>query len=126
MNTNWPPPYNVRVSQKAKKISLKICHAKGLEIVVPKNNIFKFFDANKILDEHKLWINKHLDTIINYAKPPQLPETFNLQAIDEEWQIKYLLDLKRKSIILIREKIIPIGIFLYFASFCFCQCRLKY
>ena len=84
---SWPPPYNLRISKKAKHVHVKIYPHKGLEIVVPIRQHKKFVVAD-LLEEKREWIAKHLASV----KIPVLQHLSNLklQAINQEWQLEYI------------------------------------
>lgn len=87
--TSWPPPHHVRESTRAKSVHLKICPQKGLEIVIPSR--LQGFCALQFLNEHRGWVEKHHELIIqakNYQQRP-LPSAVSLPAIEQHWKIFY-------------------------------------
>ena len=82
--TNWPPEHIIRESKRAKRLSLKISAAKGLEVIVPTG--YKQKRIPKLLMANKEWIEKHLSTI-NNSKPTTIPDKIKLSAIGEVWDI---------------------------------------
>ena len=91
--------YSVRISARAKHLSLKITPAEGLVVVVPRG-----FKNHHILDElvasRSAWIEK---TISRYDTVPQnlldapLPKKIELPALDECWMIDYI-NTKSKAV----------------------------
>lgn len=84
----WPPEYSIKKSKRAKNVSLKISPLHGLEVIIP----FYYrrqVNVNKLVNDHKEWIYKNI-SIINKANAPiLLPQELNLQALNENWKIKY-------------------------------------
>lgn len=98
----WPPAYNVRRSQRARRTFLQITPAEGLEIVVPDR--LKRLNIEKLLEEKRGWIEKMLARFRapfqnaypneqGYAKastiPLEKPNTIECPALNETWQISY-------------------------------------
>ena len=57
----FPPPYSVRVSRRAHRISLRVLRGTGLEVVLPR-----WADpalVPELLSRHELWIRKHMAKI---------------------------------------------------------------
>lgn len=84
--TSWPPEYSLRISQKAKRVYLKIIPNKGLEIIVPTRQRNKIVISD-LLTEKRSWIEKHLSSL--KITVPELITELNLQAIQQTWQIIY-------------------------------------
>lgn len=84
--TSWPPEYSLRISQKAKRVYLKIIPNKGLEIIVPTRQLNKIIISD-LLAEKRSWIEKHLSSLKIIV--PELITELNLQAIQQTWQIIY-------------------------------------
>ncbi len=96
--TIWPPIYNVRRSQRAKRTFLQVTPATGLEIVVPER--LKRLNIEKLLTEKRSWIEKMLARFRvpflnaeplakNFVIPLEKPNTLECQALDETWKILY-------------------------------------
>lgn len=99
----WPPAYNIRRSQRARRTFLQITPAKGLEIVVPYR-LKRLSNIEKLLTEKRSWIEKMLARFNrtfqnsypnekNDIKIDQLatekPNTIECAALNETWQIHY-------------------------------------
>lgn len=88
--------YTVRLSKRAKRLSLKVSLKKGLEVVVPDSIFYrKYLEPNSekvkvFLEENISWINKHLEIINKSSQDIEFPNTIILNTLKEEWQIKYL------------------------------------
>jgi predicted metal-dependent hydrolase len=82
----WPPPYNLRISKKAKHVHVRIYPHRGLEIVVPIRQQKRFVVAD-LLEEKKAWISKHLATV--KIEPLAAITSLDLLAIQQYWQIEY-------------------------------------
>ena len=90
MTTQWPPPYKLRYSDKAKYLRLYIDKQGFLELVLPRR--VKLAEAEVFLNTKRGWIEKHLQMIA--ARPPEperpaLPLDFYLHALHEHWRIEY-------------------------------------
>lgn len=81
------PDYRVRVSPRAKRISLKVS-ARGVEVVLPKGAPTKL--AEQIVRERREWIEHQQARLApQLAAAAALPEQIELTAIDECWPIEY-------------------------------------
>ena len=88
----WPPPYNIRRSQKAKHIRLNINPKSGLEIVIPQFISEK--EALNFLNSKRSWVEKHATLLdpnnIKYeAKRFELPHLIELRALSRSCDIRY-------------------------------------
>ncbi len=94
----WPPEYQVRVSQRAKRINLTISPKKGLEIILPVGADSSEIPA--VLAEKRHWILRHLNHIAQRQDKPDdiLPEKIMLRAIEEEWTVVYLENSERAKL----------------------------
>ena len=77
--------YSLRVSQRAKRVILKV-GVNGLEVVVPRR--FGKRRLPEILEANRDWIEKELQRV-KEIPPLAAPECINLIAIDERWQVDY-------------------------------------
>lgn len=81
------PDYRVRVSPRARRISLKVS-ARGVEVVLPKGAPTKL--AEQIVRERREWIERQQARLApQLAAASTLPEQIKLTAIDECWPIEY-------------------------------------
>ena len=87
MNDIWPPDYHLRISQKAKRINLRLCPKKGLEIVIPSNGTEKA--ALAFLNSKRAWFLKHAHILNKISSTKILPQQIILKALDQTWQIRY-------------------------------------
>ncbi|HEY9621612.1 MAG TPA: SprT family zinc-dependent metalloprotease [Crinalium sp.] len=85
--------YQVRVSPRAKHVSIKVSHLGEVEVVVPKG-----FDQRKIPDmvrQRQDWIAKTIERIeaerlsLGPASHSTLPEKIPLRSIPEDWAVTY-------------------------------------
>lgn len=86
----WPPIYRIRLSQRARNVNLKFCRINGLEIVVPKK--FNTKNIPFILEQHRTWIERTQHKLANletHKIEKSLPETIQLTALGQTWQIIY-------------------------------------
>lgn len=87
---DWPPPYTLRHSPRARSVRLQICTKKGLQLIVPR--WFKREEAPQILCQHRSWIERtwlRVKPQSKISEPETLPESVHLLAINEIWQIHY-------------------------------------
>jgi predicted metal-dependent hydrolase len=107
---DWPPPYTITLSQKSKRISLRITAHKGLEIIVPKRTSLK--KAIDFLNLKYDWVQKHHYLLLKKDELSTLPDKLHLQAIEEVWNLKYgqkrstkrMLSSEATQTILIRDE----------------------
>tara|TARA_B100000315_G_C14454375_1_gene530682 strand:+ start:19 stop:876 length:858 start_codon:yes stop_codon:yes gene_type:complete len=81
-----PWPYSVRRSPRAKRVTLKLSTATGLEVVVPLG-----FDESRIpqiLESKADWISKHIRKT-HTVKKLRRPRFIKLRSIQECWSIGY-------------------------------------
>ncbi len=86
---DWPPPFTLQTSTRARKVRLHVCTSRGLRLIVPLG--FNPKIALGILQKHRSWIERTWLRV--YARVPAeselLPEKLHLRALDEIWQIEY-------------------------------------
>jgi predicted metal-dependent hydrolase len=88
-NLDWPPPYNIRISSRSKRVSLHLSAHAGLVIVIPKN--YNSSKAIEFLNSKRHWIekNRHL---LQYEKSSfTLPTQIYLSALEQTWTVSYSL-----------------------------------
>ena len=86
------PDYTVRVSQRAKRVQLRVMPYGEVEVVVPKR-----FDHRRVaafVAEHQGWLRSQLAAVERRRrKKPELysatPTAVPLRAIDEHWEVRY-------------------------------------
>lgn len=86
------PPYQLRVSTRARMVRLTITREKGLVVTVPAG--FRMDLLSEILASKSDWIAKSirkLEAAPVLEKPKPLPTELRLLAINETWQIVYKL-----------------------------------
>jgi predicted metal-dependent hydrolase len=84
------PPYQVRVSTRAKMVRLTISREKGLMVTIPRG--FRVDLLPDILAQKQDWIDKTIQKINQTPaapKPPALPSQMDLQSVREKWSIVY-------------------------------------
>lgn len=89
INTNTLP-YTVRLSDRAKRLQIKVGHAGNVEIVVPKR--MRQVDIHELLDEHREWITRARKRLLqSRAGRPHLiepvPRKIELTALNESWTV---------------------------------------
>ena len=103
MQGSWPPPFQVRLSQRAKRILVSIHPQRGLEIVTPKR--LSAQQALDIIQQHRVWIEEKLQARQAYAShaatawpAQQLPTHIHLPALDEHWLLVHLATATRAQL----------------------------
>jgi hypothetical protein len=86
------PDYAVRVSQRAKRLQLRVKSCGQVEVVVPKGVALHHVPG--FVAEHEAWLRQTLINTVGRITPPTtitplLPETITLPAISGEWQVSY-------------------------------------
>lgn len=82
---DWPPPFTIRISQRAHSVRLTITRAQGLVITFPKRG--RRPEINQVLDSNRAWIIAHLANLT--PRSLALPKVIELSAIGERWHIHY-------------------------------------
>ncbi len=85
----WPPPFTIKQSARAKHLQLQISERKGLEVIVPRR--YRHTDIEALLNSKRTWIEKHA-AIIHDANVPveiALPKEISLRGLEEVWQVRY-------------------------------------
>jgi len=107
----WPPEYSIKISQRAKYLSLKISSEQGLVCVVPKRYNQQLIPS--FIDEKRHWIEKHLSNLtINKALKSELalPDKIVLPAINQSWLVSYIpLSSKAKLIDIASQQLTIFG-----------------
>jgi len=104
MQQTWPPPFHVRLSQRAKRILVSIHPQRGLEIVTPKR--LNAQQGLEIIAQHRAWIEDklllrqtHHASVANAAwASDQPPDNIHLPALDERWQLTHLAPTSRTQL----------------------------
>lgn len=82
------PDYSVRISQRAKRLQLRVKACGQVEVVVPKGVALR--QVPGFVAEHEAWLRQTLARITPPAlTTPALPEQITLAAIAGEWQVSY-------------------------------------
>lgn len=86
------PPYTIRESARAKRVTLRIQPRTGLEVVVPKG-----FDSSivpQLIQQKQGWIDKMMKKIAKNYPPPNswdvLPTLIELEAMGREFTVNYV------------------------------------
>ena len=94
MARNFQPPYLLRISKKARRASLRITLATGLEVVLPVDSDPE--GVPEMLNGHRPWIERQLKNRarskaeLTALNGETLPPAVELKAINECWRIEYL------------------------------------
>lgn len=81
---DFPWPYRLRESLRAKKISIRITVNDGLEVVIPKGTSKKI--ALKFLHDHYDWIKKH-ESYLKQERMPLPKEPMIFPCLNESWNL---------------------------------------
>jgi predicted metal-dependent hydrolase len=81
----WPPPYILRHSDRARRMSLKVTEAYGLEIVLPLRA--SKAAALDFLDQHRSWVLSHSELIVRAQQPLRLPEVIDIVLTGQRFQL---------------------------------------
>lgn len=79
-------PYQIRISPRAKRISIRLTPNKGVELVVPKR--YRQSDAEQFLLQHQQWIQERSNIWQSAYQPIELPTTIHLPTLGT-WTINY-------------------------------------
>jgi hypothetical protein len=84
-------PYSVRLSTRAKRVTLRILPGKGLEVVVPRG--FDSARVPELVRSNRAWIEKHLSRTGSDGRhpgdPAPLPGRIRLAAINADFRVVY-------------------------------------
>ncbi len=87
MSQDWTiPNYNVRVSKRARRVTIKVSSWAGLEVVIPVR--FKRSEIPQILQSKEDWIRKSLEKT-RPVEELKRPETVQLGLLGENWPVEY-------------------------------------
>jgi len=83
----WPPSYNLKVSNKAKYLQLKIIYNCVLQVIIPSKQAKKITPQmiGDLLESKKHWINKYLILNPEVALPTELA-LFNGELLNVTYQ----------------------------------------
>jgi len=87
------PPYSVRESNRAKRVTLRLSLGDGLEVVVPRG--FNRESIPKIIREKEDWIQKTLKklegrrTVADTEESSPLPGSIYFEAMDQRFSVSY-------------------------------------
>lgn len=83
---SWPPPHEITVNKRAKRITLRVSAKKGLQITIPrKADVALAFD---FVTQKRAWIEKQFAMLQN-QKEDSLPTEINLLALNQCWKVSY-------------------------------------
>jgi len=83
------PSYQVRISQRAKRMQLKVSPLGAVEVVLPKNIHPKH--VTRFVAEHQTWIKQTQQQMAErYPAEELLPGRLAFAATSQQWQLEYL------------------------------------
>jgi len=77
--------YQIKPSQRAKYIRIKLIHSGELSVTLPARTSQK--QAHNFIKSKALWIEKHLSKLPK-DKEKTIPSTLNLELLNELWQVR--------------------------------------
>ncbi|NJN88638.1 MAG: M48 family metallopeptidase [Leptolyngbyaceae cyanobacterium SL_7_1] len=86
-------PYRIRVSQRAKHVTIRVSHFAEVEVVIPPG--FDQTHIPAILEKRQAWLTRALKRVevarqsVSLEPIGALPESICLRAIDQEWHVHY-------------------------------------
>jgi len=89
--SQWPPAYQVRMSERSRHVYIKVTPEDGLLVILPTKR--RHPKIEQILNEKRAWIEKHLAKLSEERLSKQdvsLPSQLNLLAVNEIWPIETL------------------------------------
>lgn len=99
----FPFPYVLKVSQRAKRLSLKLTADRGVQVIMPRRISEK--SALRFLQQHSDWVLEN--THIWQQQPVSLPGAIALSALEQTWQLQYEFNpLYKRSRILQAEGVL--------------------
>ncbi|MDD2892514.1 MAG: DUF45 domain-containing protein [Halothiobacillaceae bacterium] len=99
----WPPPHQVRISTRTRRILVSIHNSRGLEIVSPKALSARF--VLDLLNQHRPWIEVKLQAYqqgiasrqeATWPKH-QLPSVIHFPALNQHWQLSHIPCLSSRT-----------------------------
>ena len=84
--------YQIRINRRARRAQIKVTHTGQVVVVLPRPVAEPRVQA--LVSEHRCWIETRLTALAEQVErlPDQLglrPQTVDLQAIDQQWQVHY-------------------------------------
>ena len=84
----FPFPYKIQVSKRAKRLNLKVSAEKGIQLTVPPRT--SKTEALAFLQENTAWIEKNQHLWQQYQPNTNLPEQIQFPALQQQWKIEYI------------------------------------
>ncbi len=82
------PPYQTRISARAKHLQVKVCAPHGLEVVIPTH--LRDVDVEAFLQSKYAWLQRHAELIErNRHDDITLPTSIDLLALSQTWQLDH-------------------------------------
>lgn len=113
MSTNnaiWPPQYTVKRHHLARYVRLKACLRRGLVFIIPQR--FNIKNIPALIEQHRHWIEKELAQLAtqrNQLHIENLPDSINLQAINQNWDVKYINSFNHNKVTMLSTEILLQG-----------------
>lgn len=109
MNLDWPPPYTLKRSKRARRVNLRLCPERGLELIVPLQCTDEM--ALEFLNEQKAWVYKHKALLNPKPTVAKLPEKLELPALEKNWFIRLenISGYKKIKLLEMRNELVLFG-----------------
>jgi len=105
----FPFPYDIRISKRAKRLNLKVSAEKGVQIIMPPFTAKA--DALAFLRENIAWVEKNVHIWQRQAIENSLPTQITFTSLQQTWQIEYMTDVINKRAMLLER---PDNYLIYF------------
>lgn len=92
----WPPPYCLKQSSRAKYLRLKIDPSDGLCLICPSH--ISQDEAINFLHANQSWVKKNWHLIARAHQPFEWPKHVYLAAYDQRWRFEFNFSVKTAAI----------------------------
>ena len=80
-------PYSISYSDRARRVSVKLCPYKGVRLVVPA--AMPMSAAMTFLQQHSAWVERHASIWQPALRGAELPTQIDLPALSQSWSVHY-------------------------------------
>jgi predicted metal-dependent hydrolase len=85
--TDFPFPYTIKPSKRAKRLSLKVTPEHGVQVVKPEKMAEQ--RALVFLEQHIDWVQKHAAVWEVAHRKRELPTIITIPSINSSWSVRY-------------------------------------
>lgn len=79
--------WRVRVSERTRRMTIRVCAGGGVEIVVPRGA--RAGSVQRFVHQHRGWIEQKVRELSFQLPQAALPERITLRALEESWAVHY-------------------------------------